>query len=242
MSLTQNPTQPLDSRAGVAAIAVRPVVVDLYRDIHKGIRTELFATTEEAGRIDPTERLDRQALRDHVVGVVELLVTHAHHEDGHIQPVVERHLPDLADQVAEDHEVLEVRLTGLREQAEAAVAASDDQRSHLHRLHLDLAAFTSAYLAHQDLEERVIMPALEDEIGVDATLDLHRAIVGSIPPAEMATSLAVMVPAMNVDDRTELLGGMKAGAPPEVFAGMWSLVGSVLEPRDVEALASRLGV
>ena len=37
-----------------------------------------------------------------------------------------------------------------------------------------------------------------------------------------------MIPAMNIDDRTELLGGMRAGAPPEVFEGIWGLTGSVL--------------
>ena len=37
---------------------------------------------------------------------------------------------------------------------------------------------------------------------------------------------------MNIDDRTDMLGGMKAGAPPEVFAGLWGLVGSVLTPAD----------
>ena len=36
----------------------------------------------------------------------------------------------------------------------------------------------------------------------------------------MAKSLALMLPAMNIDDRTELLGGMQQGAPAEVFAGV----------------------
>ncbi len=58
----------------------------------------------------------------------------------------------------------------------------------------------------------------------------------------MARSLAVMLPAMNVDDRTELLGGMKAGAPAEVFQEVWGLASSVLDPADVEALAVRLSV
>ena len=47
---------------------------------------------------------------------------------------------------------------------------------------------------------------------------------------------------MNIDDRTELLGGMQAGAPPEVFAGVWRLGQSVLEPADYTALAARLEV
>jgi hypothetical protein len=58
----------------------------------------------------------------------------------------------------------------------------------------------------------------------------------------MASFLAIMIPAMNVDDRTELLGGMQAGAPAEVFAGVWGLVGSVLVPADVAAVAARLGI
>jgi hypothetical protein len=58
----------------------------------------------------------------------------------------------------------------------------------------------------------------------------------------MASSLAIMLPAMNVDDRAELLGGVRAGAPAEVFAGIWGLTGSVLTPADYEQLAVRLGM
>ena len=41
-------------------------------------------------------------------------------------------------------------------------------------------------------------------------------------------------------DRVELLGGMRQSAPPEAFAGVWSLVGTMLEPADHMALARRL--
>jgi hypothetical protein len=56
----------------------------------------------------------------------------------------------------------------------------------------------------------------------------------------MARALALMLPAMNVDGRAELLDGMRAGAPAEVFEGVWRLAGSVLEPADVTTLARRL--
>ena len=86
------------------------------------------------------------------------------------------------------------------------------------------------------------MPALERAIGVEAVLEVHQQIVGAIPPEEMARSLALMLPAMNFDGRTELLGGMREGAPAEVFEGVWSLAGSVLDPTDLTAVARRLGV
>jgi hypothetical protein len=221
---------------------LRLVAVDLYRDIHKGIRSELFAVTERAGRLDPSDRGDRAALSAHVHALVELLVSHAEHEDGHIQPALEQHLPQLAEQVASDHERLEARVALLDEQGTDLVDGPGNARWNTHRLYVDLASFTSTYLAHQDLEERVIMPALEDVLGVDAIVGIHQAIIGSIPPEKMAQSLAFMIPAMNVDDRTDLLGGMRAGAPAEVFAGVWGLVGSVLPPQDHAALATRLGL
>jgi hypothetical protein len=86
------------------------------------------------------------------------------------------------------------------------------------------------------------MPALERAVGTEAVIAMNEAIVSGIPPDEMARSLAFMLPAMNVDDRAELLGGMQAGAPPEVFAGVWSLTGSVLAPADRAAVATRLGL
>ncbi|MFP5322679.1 MAG: hemerythrin domain-containing protein [Acidimicrobiia bacterium] len=221
---------------------LRLVAVDLYRDIHKGIRSELFAITERAGNLDPSDRADRADLSGHVQRVVELLVSHAEHEDGHIQPALERHLPALAEQIEGDHERLEARIELLAEQAADLVDAAGNARWRSHQLYVELAAFTSTYLAHQDLEERVVMPELEAIIGPEAGLALHQAIVGSIPPEDMAKSLSIMLPAMNVDDRHDLLRGMLAGAPPEVFAGVWSLAGSVLHPRDLQALADRLSL
>jgi hypothetical protein len=147
----------------------------------------------------------------------------------------------LAAQVEVDHETLEARLVVLRYQArDAAATTVADPRFAVHRLHLDLASFTSAYLAHQDVEERVIMPALEIAVGVETVVGIHQAILGAIPPDEMARSLALMLPAMNLDDRAGLLGGMREGAPPEVFEGVWTLAGSVLTTEDRTALARRL--
>jgi hypothetical protein len=223
--------------------AVGEVAVDLYRDIHKGIRTRLFEVTSAAGRTDPGSIADRGVLAGAVHDLVLLLVTHAEHEDSAVQPVIERELPVLADQVARDHHTLDARMIGLREMAVAvADPAVHACRPALHRLYLELASFTGAYLAHQDLEERVVMPALEAAVGPKEALAVHLSIVGAIPPQEMAASLAFMLPAMNLDDRADMLGGMRAAAPEEAFDGVLALAGSVLAPEDRDALATRLGV
>jgi len=219
------------------------VTDDLYRDIHKGIRAELFGLVTEAGRLDPSIRTSRVALADRIGTTFELLVAHAEHEDVHVQPAIEIHLPDLAETIATDHVTLEARMDQLLEMAAAAAESSvADQAGRTHRLYLELASFTSAYLEHQDVEERLVMPALEAAIGVESTVAIHQAIVGNIPPEQMAQSLAVMLPAMNVDGRAALLGGIQAGAPAPVFEGVWGLAGSVLAPADRAAVAARLGL
>jgi hypothetical protein len=68
---------------------------------------------------------------------------------------------------------------------------------------------------------------------------MHEAIVGSIPPDEMARSLAFMLPAMNADDQAEMIGGMRAGAPAEVVEGVLALAQDVLGPR-FDVLVARL--
>jgi hypothetical protein len=217
--------------------------VDLYRDIHKGIRAELFAITTTAGNIDPTDPLDRGALADHVMSVAAVLESHAHHEDAVVDPVLQTHLPDLASDINDDHERLEATFASITDLACSVVDSPiGDERRLAQLLHLDLARFTSAYLAHIDLEERVVMQRLEHLLGIEAIAAMHGAIVSSIPPDEMASSLAFMLPAMNVDDRAELLGGIRMAAPPEAFDATLGLARSVLRPGDFTALADRLRV
>jgi hypothetical protein len=216
-------------------------VVDLYRDIHKGIRAELFDVTLSSGRADAACRADRAAVAEHVLSVGQVLDMHAHHEDLHVEPALLEHAPSLADQISTDHHVFEARFNFVTELAQTTVDAEGaDQRRLMHLLYLELSGFTSAYLAHQLVEERVVMPAIERAIGPEGALALHLAVVSSIPPDVMARSLAFMLPAMNIDNRTELLTGTKMSAPPGVFDAVMGLASSVLPPSDFSAVAARL--
>jgi hypothetical protein len=238
-------TRTTETGATTARQVIEPdfglVAVDLYRDIHKGIRAELFAVTTTAGNLDPTDRTDRVALVDHVVSVAGVLESHAHHEDTVIDPVLEQHFPGLAERVRDDHDSLERRFARVVDLAgELVDVATADERRLAHLLHLELAGFTSTYLVHQDLEEREIMPVLERRLGVDATIAMHGAIVGSIPPDELARSLAFMLPAMNVFDRVEMLAGIRAAAPAPAFEAILGLARSVLRPAEFESVARHL--
>jgi hypothetical protein len=231
----------------VTEFTVRPplaqVAFDTYRDIHKGIRADLFAVTGDAGRLDPADRLGRAALADHVNRLGDFLVDHAEHEDAVIQPVLQRELPDLAAQIEHQHGAIEDRIVTLRELAATAAGAAEAERRHrVHQLYIELASFTGDFLAHQDVEERVVAPALERAVGVEAVFGMHLAILAQLAPAQMAQGLSLMLPAMNVDDRTELLAGVRDSKPAEVVTNVLSLARSVLATDEYRQVAARLGL
>ena len=72
------------------------VTFDFYRDIHKGIRNELFAVTHAAGTVDPGNAEAIAAVATRWRNLSGMLVTHADHEEVYVQPVVEEHAPHLA--------------------------------------------------------------------------------------------------------------------------------------------------
>ena len=57
----------------------------------------------------------------------------------------------------------------------------------------------------------------------------------------MARCMIVMLPAMNVDERVEMLGGM-AMAPPEVFAIFRAAAEAALTPAQFAVVAERIGL
>lgn len=247
MTVTDHPTITTSSESSVVASVdrprLRPVSFDLYSTIHKAIRVEMFSVVANAGRLDASDEPARVDLAVQVHDLMRFLRQHAQHEDGTIQAALYEAAPRLADQVASEHEAIEARMDHLDLLATLLRTSTvPNPRGLVHELYLDLAAFTGDYLAHQDLEERVIGQVLDEAVGVEGLMALHGAILASIPPHELTASLALMFPAMNVDDRTEMLGGMRATAPEEVFQGVWSLARSVLTSDEADVLAARLGL
>ena len=221
----------------------RPVSYDIYRNVHKGIRLEMFAVTTALGSLDPddTEACRRFASRFRILEM--LLAKHAMHEDVHLERAIAEALGEHAAKLAVAHVVLESHVGRIGSIVDAALAAAGaDRRAALHMAYLELAAFVGAYLQHQDDEERIVMRALDAALPAEVLAQLDAAIVASIPPEILGQFLAIMLPGMNVLDRCELLAEIRANAPSEAFAGIWALAGQVLGTRDYITVAHRLDV
>jgi hypothetical protein len=228
----------------VNTAALEAVQVDIYRDIHKGIRAGLFAVTQSASAVDPHDQDAVRAVADQWTDMVQMLVEHAEHEDHFVQPVIERFAPAYAAEIAAAHPRLEAQMAQLEVLADRAADACPDRARLLnHRLYLGLASFTAEYLQHQEFEEFEVMVMLSQHLSPDELHALDAAIIASVSPERMAASAALMLPAMNIEDQVELYEGARAGGvPPEALQGMLMLAEMFLEPTRYQALVQRLGV
>ncbi|MCU1504833.1 MAG: hypothetical protein JWM12_4187 [Ilumatobacteraceae bacterium] len=227
----------------VDPLIVAMVSYDIYRNIHKGIRLEMFGVTTDAGRLDPDDTAACARFATRFRGLESLLVNHAKHEDDHLDAVIAEVMGAHAAEITESHVVLEERVEQIGWIVDAAIAATGvDRRAGFHTVYLELAAFTALYLQHQDDEERVVMRALDAAFPTETLAQLDAQIVASIAPDVLGACLAVMLPGMNVLDRCELLDEIRAHAPAEAFAGIWALAAQVLEPRDYLQVAHRMSL
>lgn len=224
-------------------IEASPTSFDLYREVHKGLRHALFDLTVEVGRADVTATDVRQEVIDRALGVVALLHAHHGHEDTFIQPLVEAHAPRLAAIIEAGHieteqDLVEIegRLTRL------ARAGGSEEVAAGRELYSYLALFTARYLAHMALEEGAVMAELRAALSLDELEGIEVALRSAIAPPLMVQFMGVMLPAMDVEERTSMLAGMQDGAPAEVFEMFRQAAESSLSADDYSAVAARIGV
>jgi len=212
----------------------------LWRDVHKGIRFGLLTVIGESGSSDPDDPEAREMLHGVVHELVDLLDSHAEAEDAVTGPVIDEVLPGLGAEIRAAHAALEPRAAALRVAADALLAATD-RYTAMRALHLGLAAFAGEYLLHQDHEERVVLPALEDAIGIERVRALEVEFVAALDPDDRLLGLEFMIPAMNVGERAEVIGAIRAHAPAPFADEVWEIATDVLAPEDLAALEARLG-
>jgi|GEM_PF-174058 len=212
---------PGDAPARSAAAPVGAARVDVYRDVHKGIRHGLFSAVEAAGSVDPLDEAALAGAHRRLEGLLRLLDVHAAHEDEFLGPLVARHLPPLAARLQREH----ARLDALGAEVRRQVAALErteapDRRRGQHRLYLTLSELTAEHLQHQTTEEVDVLPALEAAIGAEELAAANAALVTAIAPEDVEAYMRLIVPAGNPLDLAELYGGMRAGAPEQGFTAL----------------------
>jgi hypothetical protein len=187
---------------------------DLYAPVHKGVRAALVHAASLAGRTDFAEPAEAAAAVEAARTLVRQLASHADHEDREVMPVLQRIAPELHADLQAEH----ARTDGLAREAlvtcERLDAAPAGERPSLgRRLHDQLWRLAAEHLRHMEREETQAMRALWAHCSDEELLGIHRRILASIPPAEMAAWSAVMIPALSLPERTAMLAPLATQLP-----------------------------
>lgn len=212
--------------------------IDLYREVHKGARRALFGLCEAAGTLDPADTTARDAFVGRFADLDVLLTLHHEHEDGEFfGNLIDRVAPQFTNELHAAHVKAVDDLASVR----SAVIALGDGGGNAEGLYDLVASFVVDYLAHMAFEEHHVMPALAAGATFDELLAVQIGIRTAMPPSDMVRFMRSMLPAMNTDERTNMLGGMKAGAPAEIFDIFWSTAADVLTTDQLAVVAGRIG-
>jgi len=206
---------------------------NIYTVIHKGLRGFMTDTLHRWGRADTTDEGERSAAIEQVRALLELCYSHLRHENEFLHPAIEAARSGAAAQTAHDHEEHEAAITELRQQVTAVESAPEYRRAAVAQaFYLRLSAFVAENLEHMIVEETENHAVLAGAYSDGEVMAIEHRIVATLSPEESFTGLRWMIGHINAQERAFLLGGMKQGAPPEVFQAVMNLARELLSQRD----------
>jgi len=217
---------------------------DFYAPIHKALRLFMTRTLCSVGSTDPADAQQVRATLDAVGQLLALCESHLGHEDAFVHPALERARPGSAARVAAEHEHHVEAIADLRDLAALVADCRNDaaRTAALGRLYRTLALFVADNFQHMHVEETAHNAVLWAAYS-DAELDaIERALVASIPPAEMAEVLHWFMPALSAPERAGMLSGMQQGMPADAFCAVLGIAQRTLSPLDHMRLLRDLGL
>lgn len=200
---------------------------NFYKFIHKGIRRELGELLRLAAALDFEDQRETGPYLARLHASLALMGAHAHHEDAHIEPLVERFAPALARRIFATHRVLDQQEHELLRRAEAAREYPDVG----HTFYLALTRYVATQLGHMAEEESEVMELLWEHLGDEEIIAIEGAIVGSCAPEENAVYMEWMMRGVSEPERVAFLAAMRMGAPPEAVAHAEQLAQAAREAR-----------
>jgi len=201
---------------------------DLYKEVHKGIRKELFDLAMLVGSMDFQNPISLETLKETFNRTYNLLETHAHSEDTYVEPLINKVNVDIAKKTSSKHKNLEDDINELRQKLSGMDAHKKDSVVQGHAFYLQLTIFIAEYIKHIADEEKIIMPILWNNYNDEELINTSSKIRMGIPEPIMKNFMTCMIPAMNHSERVAMFTGMKMSAPEEVYYGMCMLVQSFL--------------
>lgn len=217
--------------------------VDLYTRIHKALRAQMSAAIATFARLDALDAEDVAAALQQLDALLATCTKHLETENAFVHPAMEARRPGSTAAIAGEHVHHEQDIAHLGTLGEALRAAAPQERMPAAmRLHSGLCAFVAEnfiHMAQEEAEHNAVLWACYTDAELIA---LEAALVASLPPEYKMASLRTMLPAINHAERMGMLQGMRASAPPPVFAAALDMLRDELGAKDWNKVERDLGL
>lgn len=213
----------MQTAATQPATTVQPRL-DFYAGIHKALRLFMTDTLVRTGSTDPRDTTAVEATLGQVEGLLAGCEAHLEKENAYVHPLLEAAVPGSASRIAAEHVEHMEAIASLRDLTGLVRHASEPRRAAaMQRLYLALAHFVAENFLHMEIEETQHNAVLWAHYSDPELNAQHDRLLAGIEPGEMMALLGWFLPALSAPERAGMLGGMRAGAPAEVFGAVMGL-------------------
>lgn len=215
--------------------------MDIYAGIHKAVRAFLVDTLARVARMDLDDQQEVAATAAQVREMLVFCTDHIAHENEFVHTAMEARQPGSAGGTAGDHvHHAETVATLLANCNGLTVGMEPERQDAWRRLQRGLALFTGDNLLHMDVEETVNNAVLQACYTDAELVALHQRILASLSPQQMALSTRWLLIGSSPAERAQIMGGMRADAPPPAFDAMLGIARQCLAPAEWAKLATAL--
>jgi len=197
--------------------------VDIYVNVHKGIRNLMGRFSFLAGSIDWTDASAVSNLHSEWTDVRKLIHSHQEHEDRFIHPLLDKVSLGSHQSYEEEHRAQLKALADLDVHFNPFMGGSDPETNRTKiglQFYRGLNLFYADLLKHLHQEEVEAERILKSLCLPEELMNTMEKLIGSIPQDEMLLYIDYMFPAMNLSECIALLTNMRTAVPLESFMTM----------------------
>jgi hypothetical protein len=216
---------------------------DMYLPIHKALRAYMSETLVAVGRMDCDDDQDVAAALARLRELLEVCAGHLEHENRFVHSAMERRRPGSALRIADEHIEHSHAFGDLRAALTLVeLGRGAERRTLAHILYRQLALFIAENFEHMQREESEHNAVLWSAYTDAELAAIEAELIASIPPAEMMAIARWLLANNEHGYRVNMLAGVRANAPREVFEGLLGIARSNLTTRDWRKLAAALSL
>lgn len=214
---------------------------NLFRPIHKGIRSMIYELGLRLGTTDFTNSTEsnevaRQLKQDLTTStsncILCLLYAHSAHEERDFFSAVRPFDQDVVNLMMSEHRVIVRRVQQVAKTCDELQDLSEPARRIEvgDRLHLEANDLFAFYLAHVNNEEALMVPVMWEHYTDEQLRALRAQFYNMIPLPRFEEWMRWTLPALNPNELQVLLSGMRTDPPPNRFADAVRVAKEMLNP------------